>query len=37
MTERQIISWIAQVQDVKIDVIQEIVRHRNNDLISSAF
>jgi hypothetical protein len=36
MTERQIISWIAQAEDVQIDVTQHIVKQRK-DLIRSTF
>ena len=36
MTERQIISWITQEQDLNIDVTQKIKRPRK-DVIRSAF
>ena len=36
MNESQIISWIAQGQDVKIDVSQELTR-KSKDEICSAF
>jgi hypothetical protein len=36
MAERQIITWIAQGQDIKIDVVRKIEKH-SKDVICSAF
>jgi hypothetical protein len=36
MTDRHILSWIAEVQDVNIDVTLQIMRPRK-DIIISAF